>query len=125
MNPKEKLPLLVIWDGDCGFCQKSLQWIQRQNPEGNITYLSFHSEEAAPWRDKIGIENLQRSMYVIEDDQFFAGSDGFRILLSHIPEYRWLSTLMGWPLIKQLCRGGYRIIAANRNLLGKHSCKFN
>lgn len=118
--------LIVLWDGDCGFCRNSLEWVKKRKPQGEIEYLSFHEEKAKKWRDQIGLEALQKSMYVIEGDKnFYGGSEGFRILLSRIPRYQWLSFLMGLPLVKQCCRIVYSFIAKNRLRFGKHSCKIN
>jgi len=122
-NKDRKPPLVVLWDGDCGFCLKSLDWIKGKNPEGEIIYLSFHSEKVKQWRDLIGIENLQKSMYVIKENRPYAGAEGFRILLLRIPKWRWLGTLMGWPVLKQICQMGYLVIAKNRTWFGKHACK--
>jgi len=122
MSKKTK-PLIVLWDGDCSFCKNSLEWVQKKNPQGDIQYLSFHEETAKKWREQIGLEALQKSMYVVEENEtLYGGSEGFRILLSRIPRYKWLSFLMGLPLIKQCCQFGYSIIANNRMHWGKHSC---
>jgi len=124
MNEKDKMtPLVVLWDGDCGFCLKSLDWVKSKNPEGKITYLSFHADKAKSWCNVIGIENLQKSMYVIKENRPYPGAEGFQILLLRIPNWRWLGTLMGWPVIKQIGQLGYLVIAKNRTWLGKHSCK--
>lgn len=114
--------LLVLWDGDCGFCQQSLQWIKKQNLEGEIDFVSFHEDKAALWRKKIGEENLAQSMYVIENEKMiYHHANGFRVLLSCSKKWKWISVLMGLPLIKQACDLGYRLIANNRFRFSKHS----
>lgn len=116
--------LLVLWDGDCGFCQHSLDWLKRQRLQGKIQFTSFHDPKVKKWTDKIGKKNLQKSMYVIDENKhLYNYADGFRILLSHSLRWKWLSFLMGLPLIKQCCNIGYRWVANNRFRLSKHSCK--
>ncbi len=116
--------LLVLWDGDCGFCQQSLEWLKKQRLNGEIDFVSFHENKAKLWREKIGTENLAKSMYVIEDgDRVYHHADGVRLLLSRSKKWKWLSVLMGLPLIKQACYFGYCLIANNRYRLSKHNCK--
>lgn len=118
--------LLVLWDGDCGFCKQSLDWLKRQNLQGEIQFISFHDKKVASWKKKIGTENLQKSMHVIENNKnIYAYAEGFRILFSRSPKWKWLSFLMGLPLIKQCCHFGYTWIANNRFRLSKHVCKLH
>lgn len=115
-----------MWDGDCGFCQNSLEWLKKQNLQGNIEYVSFHEDSVKKWRETIGEESLKKSMFVVKNQtELFSRADGFRILLSLSIKWKWLSFLMGLPLIKQCCNFGYQIIANNRYRFGKHSCRLN
>lgn len=116
--------LLILWDGDCGFCARSLDWVKRQKIEGEFLYLSFHDAAAAQWREKIGVGKLEKAMHVVDEEgKISAGADGFRVMLSQMPRWKWLAAIMALPGIRHLCRAGYRWVAANRSRLGKHSCK--
>jgi predicted DCC family thiol-disulfide oxidoreductase YuxK len=38
---------VVLFDGDCGFCQRSIRWIIRRDPRGIFRFASLQSPHAA------------------------------------------------------------------------------
>ncbi len=42
---------LVLYDGECGLCDRSVQWCLRRDHARVLRYAPLQGETAAPWRD--------------------------------------------------------------------------
>ncbi len=120
---------LLIWDGDCGFCQRSTERLHRidgQNRFESITNLEFakqfpeQSDEARARK-----EILLR----LPNGTIIGGADAILKLLSMF-RYRGLFRVLGAVPFIWVARFFYRAIANNRILISKilridSSCKIN
>jgi predicted DCC family thiol-disulfide oxidoreductase YuxK len=41
---------LVLYDGECGFCDRSVQWLLARDPEGRLSYAPLQGPTAAGLR---------------------------------------------------------------------------
>jgi predicted DCC family thiol-disulfide oxidoreductase YuxK len=99
--------ITVIYDGQCRLCQASLDWLQLKC---EITAHSFY--EINPADFQLTLEECQRQVIAIADDQIYKGADAVAVLLKH----RGNSLLA--LLLKAsgpLGHAGYRWVADHRN----------
>lgn len=107
---------VVVYDGDCGICEWSANWIRRNVP--NVTVTS-HRE--------YGVSYLPSVWFVTWSGRL-EGADAVSAVLkrsSHANGRR-LGRVVGAPVVRIAARGVYAVIARNRRhisrVLGLKAC---
>ena len=107
----------VIYDGECGICQQSVDLLKRWDREQVLRYVPFQ-DEAAVARFRIALPALAAAMHlVLPDGRVFAGADAAPELLRLLPGKRWLGVWFRIPGVMPLARRVYAWIAARRRCL--------
>ena len=110
----------VVFDGDCGFCTTSAQWVaERLDRPGRRT------AHLVPWQgtdlDALGTtaDRAQREvLWVAPDGTVAGGAQAFASWLRFAGQpYATLGRVMAWPLVRQLAAVVYRLVANNRQRL--------
>jgi len=99
--------ITVIYDGQCRLCQASLNWLQLKC---DITAHSFNQINPAEFQ--LTLEECQRQVIAIADNQIYKGADAVAVLLKHRGN-RVLALLL--KASGPLGRVGYRWVADHRN----------
>ena len=71
------MKISVIYDGDCQFCEQSVNWIQRKL---QIIALPFQTADLAPFI--LTREQCAKQVYVISGSTTYAGADAIAFLLN-------------------------------------------
>jgi predicted DCC family thiol-disulfide oxidoreductase YuxK len=106
----------VWYDGDCGVCRRSRVWCEERDSQGRLLFTDFRaaSDDAVP----IPRHELESSMWVqARDGTLSSGFDGWRLIVSSLPRWRWLARLTGMPPFRWLGPPAYRLAARLRNHL--------
>jgi predicted DCC family thiol-disulfide oxidoreductase YuxK len=107
----------VIYDGECGICQQSVDLLKRWDREHVLQYVPFQ-DEAAVARFHVALPALAAAMHLVfPDGRVFAGADAVPELLRLLPGKRWLAAWFGMPGVLPLARRLYARIAARRHCL--------
>jgi len=107
----------VIYDGECGICQHSVDLLKRWDREHMLRYVPFQ-DEAAVARFRIALPALAAAMHlVLPDGRTLAGADAVPELLRLLPGKRWLAAWFQIPGALPLARRLYAWIAARRRCL--------
>lgn len=106
---RREMKILVIYDGDCQFCEQSVNWIQRKL---QITALPFQTAGLSAFN--LTREQCAKQVYVIYENKTLGGADAIAFLLKHRGN-RVQSTLI--TASGGLGRASYRWIASHRNSL--------
>lgn len=122
LTPKNSL---LIYDGDCGFCNASLIFafeklkiMPAAKPYQSCNYESFG----------LSLEEVENAIYLCnsEDETMFRGHLAISQILSWQTEkrYRLLGLLMRFPILSSLFGVGYYLVAKYRRFLpgGTPSC---
>ncbi|MET3987103.1 DCC1-like thiol-disulfide oxidoreductase family protein [Streptomyces sp. PvR034] len=108
-------PPVLAFDGDCGFCQASVNW---------IAAAARPAIEAVPWQflpENITaphLERLDREVLLLQDGRILAGgAQALAAYAGHSPlrHYRLVAAALGLPGIRGSARLGYRVVARNRH----------
>jgi predicted DCC family thiol-disulfide oxidoreductase YuxK len=107
---------VVVYDGDCGICEWSANWIRRNVP--NVNVKSHH---------EYGVSYLPSVWFVTWAGRLEGAEAVSEILLrSTHANGRRLGRLIGAPLVRVVARGVYFVIAKNRRhisrLFGLKAC---
>jgi predicted DCC family thiol-disulfide oxidoreductase YuxK len=103
------LEVVVIYDGQCHFCEQSVTWIQQKL---KITALSFQSADLSAFN--LTREQCAKQVYVISEGKTYGGADAIAFLLKQRGNKVAASTL---KLSGGLGRAGYKWLASHRNSL--------
>lgn len=110
-------PLPVLYDADCGFCRWTLALLLRRDRAGRLLPLPIESPEGDELLGGMPREERLRSAHAVTPDgRVWSGGDAVAPILRELgrPGAARGARLLGPPL-----RAGYRLVAANRSLLGK------
>jgi predicted DCC family thiol-disulfide oxidoreductase YuxK len=116
-------PGIILFDGDCAFCNGWVKWIMRRDPEKRFMFFALASEEGIALRRKHGVPETVDSIVLVKDGQAFTRSDAAWRVLNGLPNYGFLGSLV--RLVPRPLRNlGYDLIARNRHRLGmKDTCE--
>jgi predicted DCC family thiol-disulfide oxidoreductase YuxK len=132
---------LVIYDGDCGFCNRSKEWIERVDLEGLLDWRPYQSGAGRAY----GISDAGASerLYLVAGSKIYSGFRAFRMMLLFNPvTYVAMAVLIAAPpgeaaLYRRIVVTGlllfflpafapawewvYRVVARNRYRLSANS----
>ena len=115
-------PSVVVYDGACSFCQRSIEHIRRRAPAGAFRYVPFQDpallEELPQLRGADMEEGLR---FVTPDGTVHTAADAVFQIASRLPFYRRLSWLYRVPGLRGVARAAYAWVARRRMGLGR-SC---
>ncbi|MEM6955441.1 MAG: DCC1-like thiol-disulfide oxidoreductase family protein [Myxococcota bacterium] len=111
---------LVLYDGDCGLCQKSVQWLLDHDTEGKLRFAPLQGETAKPiLQAHEELEGVDSVVYVEGDEAFVRSRPIFKLSAHLDKRWRWLRHLQIIPAF--LSDLGYRFIAAIRYKVWGHA----
>jgi predicted DCC family thiol-disulfide oxidoreductase YuxK len=106
----------MIYDGNCGFCVRSMAWLLAFDALRQIRIRNFRSDPSAVVSDG----QLEKALYlVLLDGRALPGFEAYRHVVLRVPGLWWLVPLFYVPVLSRLVgRPAYGWIAANRSRLG-------
>jgi predicted DCC family thiol-disulfide oxidoreductase YuxK len=107
----------LIYDGECGVCQRAVAWLRRWDREHVLRFVPFQDAVAVA-RFGIALPALAAAMHlVLPDGRVYPGADAIPELLRLFPSKRWLAPLFAIPGVLPLARRIYARIAIRRHCL--------
>ncbi len=114
---------VVLYDGTCGLCHRSVRWLMKRDGR-RLWYAPLQGETAAALRGRFAIPDNLSSVVFIDGDRMFLRSKAFLYAAKYLTRpWRWMYAVRWFPAI--LADLGYRVVAALRyRLFGKYdSCR--
>jgi predicted DCC family thiol-disulfide oxidoreductase YuxK len=119
MNPA---PVIVLFDGECGFCQRMACWVAERDGTGRILLGSLQGEVAAVLGEKRSAEH--RSVVLWEGSRRIEGAEAVWLILQRIGGFWSWVGLVGAIFPKAWANFAYRWVARHRHRWQKDSeCK--
>ena len=113
----------LIYDGECGFCQRSVALLRRWDREHRIVLVPFQ-DQARVAAFNIPLPALAAAMHLVlppPDARVFSGADAVPKLLELLPGKRWLAWGFRIPGVAPVARRVYAWIARRRRCLVRGS----
>lgn len=105
--------MLVLYDGVCGFCDASVQWLLRHDTEGRFQYAALQGETAAGVRAAHPeLPQDLDSIVVVDGTRTYWRSEAVFRILRELPRWRVLAWFAVLP--RPLTDLGYRLVASVR-----------
>lgn len=106
---------VLVYDGDCGFCTKSVRLAERMPTRCEIVAWQ-HADLAALGTTQERAE--QEVLWVATDGRVYGGADAVAMLLRDCGGlYALLGTGLRLPVVRSVARRLYQVIADNRHRL--------
>jgi predicted DCC family thiol-disulfide oxidoreductase YuxK len=114
LNPEHPADL-VIYDGDCPYCQAQVARLARWDGRGRLAFVSLHDPWVTDRFPDLSREQLMQQMYVVtHDGRRYAGAEGVRYLTRRLPRLWPLAPLLHIPFSLPIWQWIYRRIARRR-----------
>lgn len=111
---------VVLYDGDCGFCTRSVRAARRLDWLPRVRWLDFREPAARPLAASLDSTRLEREMaHVSPEGTVRWGFDAWREVLGRFPSTFLIRPLLHLPPVAALGRRAYAWVAANRHRLGE------
>ena len=109
----------LIFDGECGICRRSVDWIRLRDRDGRVETLPFH-DAVVPLRfPEIPPERFTQAMQLVSPrGKRWEGARAAEELLRLLPRWRAVAPFFRIPLVRTLADRVYRWVARNRGNLG-------
>lgn len=107
--------LYVLYDAECGFCEKCRDWLIRQPKFVELRFIPMQSEEVL--HRFPGIENLglgQDLLVISDQGAVYRDSSAWIMCLYALVEYREWSQRLAHPVLRPLARRLFVTLSNNR-----------
>lgn len=113
---------IVLYDGDCGFCNRSVAYILKHDRSGQTHFASLQSNFCKEFFLKNSWANPDLStFYFIENGVKYEKSTA-ALKVSRYFGFAFLFLQIGWIVPRFLRDKGYDFIASRRRLISKNYC---
>lgn len=112
--------IIVMYDGECGFCDHWVQWILRHNPSQKMRFIALQSEIGRKMLKRYNLNFDLKSIVVIRRDRAFLKTQAIAIILENLNNpIRHMRNLF-YIIPTFIANVGYDIVAKYRYMiLGK------
>ena len=107
----------VLWDGDCAFCQRSIEWIERRNT-GELEFVAYQQAPSSLLNEELRRACSEAVHVITRDGRILQAADAWLFMLRAIG-WRAVPAVLETPPFHWLTELGYRIVARNRHRLSR------
>lgn len=108
---------LVLWDGDCKFCRRSVEWIDRRN-QGDLEFMAYRQAPSSLVSEELRLACADAVHVITRDGRILRAADAWLFMLRAIG-WRTVPALLGAPLLRRFTEFGYRVVARYRHRLSR------
>ncbi len=115
----------LVFDGNCKFCRRSINWFQTRDSHRALIYIARQSPERAAQFPQLDDPRYEGTIQlVMPDGEIRSGEYAIATVLRYLPNRFWRITgsLITAPIIKPCATIVYKWIAKNRH---RFQCKDN
>lgn len=107
------MPAIVLFDGECNFCDASVQFIIKRDPKGYFQFAAQQSDIGATFKREYAVPDTLDSILVIDQHKVYNSSDAALQISKHLNGlWSYLYVLKVIP--KPIRNVVYKFIAKNR-----------
>ena len=100
----------VYYNESCNICKAEINLYKKQNIE-EIEWVDITNNIIAEKETSKNDKNLLRRLHVIDNGKVFVGAEAFLLVWKKIPKYEFLYKFFKLPVIFQIFKFTYEVIA--------------
>ena len=108
---------LVLWDGECGFCRRSIEWVQRRD-RGELESMPYQQAPPTVVSDELRRQCADAVHVITKDGSILRGARAWLFILRAIG-WRTSAAVLETPPFVWIVELGYRFVARNRRRLSR------
>ena len=112
----------VYYNESCNICKAEINLYKKQNIE-EIEWVDITNNIIAEKETSKNDKNLLRRLHVIDNGKVFEGAEAFLLVWKKIPKYKFLYKFFKLPIIFQISKFSYEIVAYFLYLKNKKQLK--
>ena len=112
----------VYYNESCNICKAEINLYKKQNIK-EIEWVDITNNIIAEKETSKNDKNLLRRLHVIDNGKVFEGAEAFLLVWKKIPKYKFLYKFFKLPIIFQIFKFTYEIIAYFLYLKNKKQLK--
>lgn len=111
-------PALLLWDGDCGFCRRSVEWAERRDTSHSFRPVPYQQALSPPMTPELR-QACARAVHVLTaEGQMLRAGRACLWVLQRIG-YPVLARVLALPPLVWAVEVGYWLVARNRQLASR------
>lgn len=111
---------IVLFDGDCSFCNRSVQFIIKRDPNKTFQFASLQSDIGRQLQDSYSIPKTIDSMILIENNKYYVKSTAALRICKNLKGF-WKMFYMFIIVPVPLRHMVYDLIAKYRHMLNRQT----
>lgn len=113
---------IIFYDGDCGFCNKTVQFILNHEKNGEIHFCALQSEFAKNFFLQLGVSELDLSTFYFWDTKQLSKRSTAALKVLNYLRFPFQLGKIGWIVPRFIRDGIYSFIAKRRMRLAGRFC---
>lgn len=121
---------VIVYDGECRFCQWSIRRIQKLDKRDQFEYLPRQADGVAARFPRLEESDFNTGLRLVSTAQsaatggevIYVGSDAIYEIYRRMPPLHLITWLYRVPVFSTFFRACYGLIARNRHRFGKVEC---
>jgi predicted DCC family thiol-disulfide oxidoreductase YuxK len=105
---------IILFDGECNFCDASVQFIIKRDPRGYFRFAALQSEVGEDLKKKHSIPEMMDSVIVIDNNTVYDSSDAALAICKHLSGM-WKGFYLFKVIPKSFRDRMYKVFAKNRH----------
>jgi predicted DCC family thiol-disulfide oxidoreductase YuxK len=119
MTPGTEDRWTLIFDGDCGFCHRSVAWVRERDRGERVEIVPYQDPDVPRRFPEIPPDRFPRAMQLVSPEgERWEGARAAEEILRLLPKWRWVAPFFRIPLVRPVADRVYRWVARNRGRLG-------
>jgi len=111
-------PALLLWDGQCGFCRRSVQWAERHDSGNSFRAVPYQEAPSPPMTPALRAA-CARAVHVLTPDGRILRAGRACLWVLERTGHRLLARVLALPPLVWFVELGYWLVARNRQLASR------
>ena len=108
-------PALLLWDGDCGFCRRSVEWAERRDTSHAFRAIPYQQAPSPPMTTELR-QACARAVHVLTAEGPVLRAGRACLWVLERIGYPGLARVLAPPPLVWVVEVGYWLVARNRRL---------
>jgi predicted DCC family thiol-disulfide oxidoreductase YuxK len=111
-------PALLLWDGECGFCRRSVQWAERRDARHAFQAVPYQQAPSPPMTPELR-KACSRAVHLVTADGKLLRAGRACLWVLQQVGFPVLARVLALPPLVWAVEVGYWLVARNRQLASR------